>query len=196
MANRHQEWKVIDIDHLVPPVTAADHCLGPVDAATTLIEYGDYESLCCQQAHALVKQILAGLEGRVRFVFRHFPLAEIHTHATHAAEAAESVYAQSGAPAFWSMHDTLFDYQQNSADALDDVHLAKYAAEVGVDPDIVLKDLDSGCFTARIQADSIGGVKAGVQATPTFFINGLRFDGDWTDPLDLLTQLHFQQVVS
>jgi protein-disulfide isomerase len=192
----HKERKMIDAYDVVPPVTDSDHGIGPVDAATTLIAYGDYECSCCRQAHMIVKQILAALDGKVRFVFRNFPSAENHAHATRAAEAAESVYAQGGAAAFWSMHDAIFEQQQNSPDALDDIHLSMYAADVGVDPDVVLRDLDSGRFTARVQADLTGGVIGGVKEAPTLFINGAWFDGDWNDPLDLLTQIDFQQVVS
>jgi predicted DsbA family dithiol-disulfide isomerase len=94
------------------------------------------------------------------------------------------------------MHDAIFEQQQNSPDALDDIHLSMYAADVGVDPDVVLRDLDSGRFTARVQADLTGGVIGGVKEAPTLFRNGAWFDGDWNDPLDLLTQIDFQQVVS
>jgi protein-disulfide isomerase len=178
------------------PITDIDHSIGPVNAALTLLEYGDYECPFCRQAQPIVEQILAALNGRVRFVFRNFPLAEIHAHAMHAAEAAESVGAQSGPEAFWAMHDTIFEHQRDSADALDDAHLGQYAADVGVDPDVVRQDLDAARFTPNVRADFIGGVRSGVNGTPTFFVNGSRFDGDWTDRLELLTALEFHQVVS
>jgi protein-disulfide isomerase len=116
-----------------------------------------------------------------RFVFRNFPLTEIHPRAFHSAEAAESVAAHGGEAAFWAMHDAIFEHQRDSASALSDEHLARYAAAAGVDGALVARDLESGVQESRVRDDFLGGVRSGVNGTPTFFINGVRFDGDWTD---------------
>jgi protein-disulfide isomerase len=147
----------------------------------TLVEYGDYECPHCGRAHPIVQAVQARLGDRLRFVFRNFPLTEIHPHALHAAEAAESVGAQLGDAGYWRMHDAIFEHQQDSRTALSDRHLAQYAAAVGAEPDRVLRDLEADAHVARIEADFTGGVRSGVNGTPTFFVNGVRYDGDWTD---------------
>ena len=163
------------------PVGESDHAQGPADAPVTLVEYGDFQCPHCARAHPVVQEIQRRLGDRLRFVFRHFPLTEIHPQAQHAAQAAESAGAQLGDEGFWRMHDAIFEHQQDSRTALSDRHLARYAAEVGVDAEALLRDLASDAHVERIQADFSGGVRSGVNGTPTFFVNGARFDGDWTD---------------
>lgn len=165
-------------------VTDRDHSHGPAGAALTLVEYGDYQCPYCRQAYPIVKaleQRFADGGSPFRFVFRNFPLTAIHSRALHAAEAAESVAAHGGEAAFWAMHDAIFAHQPGSGNALSDRHLAEYAAAVGVDAALVAGDLESGAHEQRVREDFLGGVRSGVNGTPTFFINGERFDGDWTD---------------
>ena len=159
----------------------ADHVLGPADAPVTLVEYGDYQCPHCYRAHPIVAAVRKKLGAKLRFVFRNFPLVEIHPNAMHAAEAAESVGAHTGAGAFWAMHDAIYKHQQDSDDALDDEHLVRYARAAGADPNVVQRDLDGDVFEAHVRADFMGGLRSGVNGTPTFFINGVRFDGDWTN---------------
>jgi protein-disulfide isomerase len=121
------------------------------------------------------------LGARLRFVFRNFPMTEMHPEALHAAEAAESVAASKGAAAYWAMHDSIYEHQQDSDDALDDAHLVRYAAAAGADPKQVQRDLDDATFEEHVRADFMGGVRSGVNGTPTFFVNGVRFEGDWTN---------------
>jgi protein-disulfide isomerase len=161
-------------------VNAKDHTQGPVDAPVMLVEYGDFECPYCYRAHPIVLALQKQLGASLRFVFRNFPLTEIHPHAQHAAEAAESVADQAGNDAYWKMHHDLFEHQQDSADALDDAHLCAYAGNTGADPAQVQRDLDSGKFEDDVREDFISGVRSGVNGTPTFFINGSRFEGDWT----------------
>jgi len=116
----------------------------------------------------------------VRFVFRHFPLGESHPYAVHAAEAAESVAAQAGEDGFWRMHDLMYDHQRDSDDSLDDSHLVRYAEQAGADPATVALDLAGQTYEARVKGSFMSGVRSGVNGTPTFFINGARFEGDWT----------------
>ncbi len=168
------------------PVSPEDYVLGPAEAPVTLVEYGDYECPHCGRAHLVLQTILPQLGREVRLVFRNFPLAEIHPHAQAAAEAAESVAAHGGNDAFWEMHDLLFENQD--ALAPDDLH--KYAEAAGVDPAVVAKDLSTGAMTARVRADFKGGVRSGVNGTPTFFVNGHRFDGNWGDPVAFAAALH------
>ena len=163
------------------PVGEHDHAQGPTDAPVTLVEYGDFQCPHCGRAYPIVREIQQRLGDRLRFVFRNFPLTEIHPQALHAAQAAESVGAQLGEAGFWRMHGAIFEHQQDSRTALSDRHLARYAGEAGADADAVLRDLESGAHVERVEADFSGGVRSGVNGTPTFFVNGARYDGDWTD---------------
>jgi peroxiredoxin/predicted DsbA family dithiol-disulfide isomerase len=146
-----------------------------------LVEFGDYECPYCRKAHPIVKLLRQRFGDRLDFRFRNFPLSQIHPHAKHAAEAAVSVRSQAGEEAFWAMHDAIFAHQRDSPDALDDAHLARYAEEAGADAARVRSDLDTGKFEETVEVDFVQGVRMGVNGTPTFFINGQRFDGDWRD---------------
>ena len=157
---------------LTPPVGPHDHAAGPKEAPVTLVEYGDFQCPHCGRAYPIVKQVQQALGSRLRFVFRDFPLTRIHPEAEHAAEAAEAAGAQG---AFWQMHDRLFERQF----ALDDDHLVEYAAELGLDADRIRGEIDAGTYATRVRDDFMSGVKSGVNGTPTFFINGVRYDGSW-----------------
>jgi protein-disulfide isomerase len=159
------------------PVSPDDHVLGPADAPVTLVEYGDYQCPYCGQAHPILEALQERLGDRMRLVFRNFPLAELHPNATHAAEAAESVAEQAGNDAFWAMHDALYEHQH----ALDDGHLVRYAEAAGAAGRQVMSDIASLAHEERIRADFMSGVRSGVNGSPTFYINGERFEGDWTD---------------
>src|SRR5215213_1920134 len=111
---------------LTPPVGDDDHAIGRADAPITLVEYGDFECPYCGRAYPIVKEVQSRYGDQMRFMFRNFPLTQIHPHAEHAAEAAEAAGAQG---AFWEMHDALYEHQR----ALTDQHLAEYAAEIGLD---------------------------------------------------------------
>jgi protein-disulfide isomerase len=159
---------------LSPDVGADDHRTGPDDAPVTLVEYGDFECSYCGMAFPIVKALQRRLGSRLCFVFRHFPLRESHPHAQHAGEAADAAGA---AGQFWAMHDALYEHQH----ALDDESLVAYAADVGLDPDGVARALAEGTYAPAVRADFRSGVRSGVNGTPTFFINGARYDGAWTD---------------
>jgi peroxiredoxin/2-hydroxychromene-2-carboxylate isomerase len=145
----------------------------------SLIEYGDYECTHCRKAHPIVQHVRTLFGDRLRFEYRHFPLSEIHPHALHAAQAAMSVHRHAGAEAFEAMHDAIFTHQHDGAAALDDAHLARYAGESGADPAQVLADLEAEAFADIVQDEFLDGVRLGVNGTPTFFIDGVRFDDDW-----------------
>jgi protein-disulfide isomerase len=171
---------------LNPPVGPDDHILGPTHAPVTLVEYGDYECPHCGRAHVILQTVLSGLGDQVRFIFRNFPLAEVHPHAQVAAEAAESIAAHGGNEAFWAMHDTLYENQ----DALETDDLLEYALAAGVEPALVAGDLTSSAMTSHVRKDFRSGVRSGVNGTPTFFVNGRRFMGDWSDPSAFTAALH------
>ena len=157
---------------LTLPVGERDHAQGPADAPVTLVEYGDYECPHCGRAYPIVKQLRQRMGRRLRFVFRNFPLRESHPHAEHAAEAAE---AAGGQGKFWEMHDRLFERQF----ALDDDYLIEYAGDLGLDAARVGRELAAGTYAPRVREDFRSGVTSGVNGTPTFFINGLRYDESW-----------------
>ena len=160
------------------PVGDHDHAQGPANAPVTLVEYGDFECPHCRQAYPIVKEVRSRLGSRLRFVFRNFPLMKLHEHAEHAAEVAEAAGAQSR---FWEMHDRLFERQF----ALEDEHLIEYAAELGLDAARVARELEAHTYKARVREDFMGGVRSGVNGTPTFFVNGVRHDDRWDE--DTLT---------
>ncbi|HMI54633.1 MAG TPA: DsbA family protein [Gemmatimonadaceae bacterium] len=159
---------------LVIPVSDRDHSIGPSSAPVTLVEYGDFECPYCRRAHPIVQRVRRSMDDRVRFVFRHFPLSEAHPHAQRAAEAAEAAAAQGR---FWEMHDILF----NNQDALEDEDLVMYAARIGIDAQRVARELAAGAYEKKVREDFRGGIRSGVNGTPTFFINGSRYDGNWED---------------
>lgn len=155
---------------LTVPVGERDHIQGRFDAPVTLVEYGDYESADCAAAYGLVKEIQTLLGDHVRFVFRNFPVEQIHRHAEHAAEAVEAVGLQGP---FWTMQAMVFAHQ----DRLDDASLQRYAAAMKVDMERFVQDFTTGFLNRRVRGDYLGGVRSGVTVTPTFFINNRRYTG-------------------
>jgi protein-disulfide isomerase len=151
-------------------VSEHDHICGPATALVTLLEYGDYECPYCGAAYPVVEKLREELGDRMRFVFRHFPLTQIHPHAMNAAESAEACGAQGK---FWEMHDLLFTNQQ----ALDLENLADYAAWINLDPTTILAAISAHEFEDRIRLDFSTGIRSGVNGTPTFFIDNVRYDG-------------------
>jgi len=168
------------MSRLTPAVSDSDHRSGPDDAPVTLVEYGDYECPHCGRAHPIVQEVRKRLGRRLRFVFRNFPLAEAHPHAVHAAEAAEAAAIQGR---FWEMHDLLFEHQA----ALEDSDLIGYAKRLALDPGRMKDELAAGTHANRVRQDFRSGVRSGVNGTPTFFIDGVRYDGSWD--LDALVEV-------
>jgi protein-disulfide isomerase len=154
------------------PVTSLDHVLGDDDALVTVVEYGDYECPHCGAAQPVLGQILAQFGNQLRLVYRHFPLIEIHPVAGPAAEAAEFAGSRGK---FWKMHQAIFANQQRLSVPL----LIALAAQLDLSP-IELRDaLASGAFVAKVRGDFMGGVRSGVNGTPTFFVNGVRHDSPY-----------------
>jgi len=152
------------------PVSEADHIQGDARAPVTLVEYGDYECPSCGQAYPIVKAVQKHFGKRLRFVFRNAPLTQIHPEAESAAETAEFAGAHGR---FWEMHDGLYENQESLGLTL---YLA--LAEALRLPETELKEaLANRTFRSKVRSDFMGGLKSGVNGTPTFFINGRRHDG-------------------
>ena len=155
------------------PVSADDHRQGPADAPITLVEYGDYECPSCGAAQPIVLALLRQRPDEIQFVFRHFPLTQVHPHAAHAAAVAEAAAAQD---AFWAMHEALYARQ----DSLGDRELLDLAEHLQLDTARIARELEAETHQAAVREDFMGGVRSGVNGTPTFFVNGRRFDGALT----------------
>jgi protein-disulfide isomerase len=159
-----------------PPVDLAvavdperDHSRGPVDAAVTVVEYGDFQCPYCGQAEPVMRELLREF-GDVRYVWRHLPLNDVHDNTQLAAEAAEAAAAQGQ---FWPMHDLLLSHQ----DALSPRDLIGYAEQLGLDLERFRREMDRSSGAARIAEDVDTADLSGVSGTPTFFINGRRHHG-------------------
>jgi protein-disulfide isomerase len=161
---------------LVLPVSPdRDHICGSANAPLVIVEYGDYECPHCRAAHLVIKEILERLGEELQYVFRHFPLTAVHPHAEPAAEAVEAAGAQGK---FWEMHDVLFSNQERLAGPC----LLDYAKMLGLDVERFGLELAKDAYAPKVREDFMSGVRSGVNGTPTFFINGLRHDGDWDLP--------------
>jgi protein-disulfide isomerase len=151
-------------------VNPKDHIRGPRSAAISLVEYGDFECPYCRAAEPIVAGLMEALGDQLSVTFRHFPMPAVHPHAQHAAEVAEAAAAQGK---FWEMHDTLFANQH----ALDDASLLKYAADLAIDAERIRRELASHAYAGHVAGDRASGLASGVRGTPTFYIDGARYDG-------------------
>lgn len=154
----------------VPRVRRDDHIRGPADAPVTMVEYGDYECPYCRAAFRDVRVLADQHPADIRFVFRNFPIPQLHPHAAQAAQAAEAAAAQGR---FWDMHDLLLQpYSQLDADSL-----VTYAEVIGLDIARFRREITQETYAARIAADVEEGLRNGVNATPKFYVDGERVDG-------------------
>ncbi|HEX7774127.1 MAG TPA: thioredoxin domain-containing protein, partial [Pyrinomonadaceae bacterium] len=156
--------------HLFLPVGARDHVQGPMGAAVTLLEYGDFECAHCAAAFPHVREVRRWLRGELCYVFRHFPVAEKHSYAFRAAEAAEAAGAQER---FWEMHELLCEH----GSTLNDLHVTHYAQKLGLDFERFERELRQHVHLEKVRRDFTSGIESGVSDTPTIFINGLRYEG-------------------
>jgi protein-disulfide isomerase len=161
-----------DREPLVPYIRPNDRIRGSLQAAVTLVEYGDYQCSQCVKSHQLIVAIQVQFSSQFCFIFRHFPRTNLHPLAQHAAEAVEAAASQNK---FLEMHDRLFSLPQ----ALDDASLVEHALALGLNVNQFLKEMSEDLHVPRVFEDLENGLKNGVKQTPTFFVNGLRFDGDW-----------------
>lgn len=168
------ERQVQDGNRLSLPVGARDHGRGPQTAQVTLVEYGDYQCGRCAQAYVLLQDYQQRQGEALRFVFRHFPQSQIHPQAQNAAEAAEAAGAQNK---YWQMHALLFERQQ----ALENGFLVEYAEALGLDTTRFLREMAQHTYADRVRDDFRSGMQSGVNGTPTFFINGVRYEEIWSE---------------
>jgi protein-disulfide isomerase len=169
-------------------VSAHDHTEGPADAPLTLVEYGDYQCPYCGAAYPVVKRLQKRLGKRLRFAFRNFPLTQQHPYALIAAQAAEAAALQGK---FWEMHDLLFEQQTQ----LNPEIIHSWAKKIGLNVEQFGDDIKQGLVEERIREDRQSGIRSGVNGTPTFFINGSRYDGS-PDYNSLLEALEIKLVLS
>jgi protein-disulfide isomerase len=160
---------------LRPAVSEHDHAAGRADAPLTLVEYGDYQCPHCAAADPVVRALQSAFAAELRFVFRNFPLTEMHPAAEPAAEFAESAALQGK---FWEAHDAIFAWsRENGAESLGLEAFQSIALGLSLDLQQIEKDVSGHGHLERIRNDFNSGVRSGVNGTPTFFINGQRFDG-------------------
>lgn len=155
---------------LKDPVSKDDHVQGGKNAIITLVEYGDYECPYCGQAYPIIKQVQKYYGSKLRFVFRNFPLTEVHPFAMSAAQTAEYAGAEG---LFWEMHDLIYENQSNLNIEL----LFALTESLNLSPVKLKEALTNQTFDHKIQRDFIGGVKSGVNGTPTIYINDARYSG-------------------
>jgi protein-disulfide isomerase len=157
-------------DRLAEPVDEKDHVLGSADAPVTLVEYGDYECPGCLNSQPIVAELRRRHGDQLRFVFRHFPRSSVHPHASAAASAAEAAGEQGK---FWEMHETLFKHQKEFGE----IDLSHLALRLGLEIYKFESSLGRDMSHRRIDSDYASGLRSGVKGTPTFFINGFRYQG-------------------
>jgi protein-disulfide isomerase len=153
-------------------VSKRDHILGNKNAPLELLEYGDFQCSSCGDSYLAVKEALRELGKNIVFVFRNFPLTDIHPDAFDAALAAEAAALQNK---FWEMYDLLYQHQAQ----LSGNELFAYGQAIGLDMSRFERDVQSQALISKIEADMEGGLSSGVSGTPTFYINGEKYEGDW-----------------
>ena len=163
-------------------VTGGSHTLGSESAKVKIVEFSDFQCPACQMAHSVVRQIGNEYGDKILIVFRHFPLISSHQYSLKAAEAAEAAAAQGK---FWEYHDMLFENQAN----LKNEDLIKYAKNLRLDTKKFEEELNSGKYNSKVMADLEAGSNVGVSATPTFFINGTKYEG-------ILEIEQFRQIIN
>lgn len=156
------------------PVNDRDHVFGPVEASVTVVNYGDYQCPNCHQRHRQTLKLIDELQASVRFVYRHFPLINIHPRALRAAEAAEAASAQGK---FWEMHRSLY----LSSDSLEDHDLRRYAHSIGLDLKRFDDEMASHTHADRVLKDYYNSINYGITGAPTTFINGVLYAQSGTE---------------
>lgn len=167
--------------HLATEVNDQDHKQGPDQANITLVEYGDYECSHCGAAYPIIKKIQQEFPTQVQFVFRNFPLSQSHPSALPAAVASEAAALQGK---YWEMHDAIYENQRS----LSPEGLFAMATTAGLDLEQFKSDIQDDKLLAKVESDFEGGVRSGVNGTPSFFVNGTKFDGGAEDLYELLKE--------
>jgi protein-disulfide isomerase len=168
-------------DQLRPAVSAEDHTRGAKSPQLSIVEYGDFQCPYCGDAEPIVAEIMDQFGEAIALSFRNFPLKDVHEFAVGAALAAEAAAEQGK---YWEMHELLFDHQ----DRLNPEDLRDYAQQLGLDLNAFEKAMASTKLADRISSDFESGARSGVNGTPTFFVNGTRFDGGAADLYALIKE--------
>ena len=155
---------------LAGSVIESDWIKGDKDSKIIITEYSDFQCPACASYYEIVKQIHKEFGDKLAIVYRHFPLRQIHANAETAALSAEAAGKQGK---FWEMHDMIFEKQKKWESEKNTKEIfTGYAEELGLNPEQFKKDLNSKEVKEKVEADYQSGVKAGVNHTPTFFLNG------------------------
>jgi len=151
----------------VPKVSAEDHILGNPDADIVIVEYSDLECPFCKQFHVTMQQIIDeyGADGKVAWVYRHFPLTQLHPKAPKESEASECAWEQGGNKAFWDYVNRVYEVTPSN-NGLDLARLPVIAGEIGLDVDAFNTCLESGKFQPKIEAQFNDAIATGGQGTP------------------------------
>jgi protein-disulfide isomerase len=157
---------------LKPPVSEQDHVKGDLHAPVVLVEYGDFQCPHCGHAYPIVKQIEKNYKDKLAFVFRHFPLAEIHPFAQAAAVASEAAANQGK---FWQMHALIFENQQMLGLEM----LLQLAESLKLDMKIFTHDFKDPKLMKKVEDQFESGILSGVNGTPSFYINGVKYEDSY-----------------
>ncbi|MBO0592625.1 thioredoxin domain-containing protein [Cellulophaga sp. E16_2] len=166
---------------LHPAINHSDHIKGNLNASLEIVEYGDFECAHCGAAHSIMETIMKEFSNQIKFVFRNFPLSEMHTNALEAAKATEAAALQGK---YWEMHNSIFENQ----DYLQPKDLIQRAENLGLDIQKFKVDMRKNSIAQKIETDFESGIRSGVNGTPSFFINGNKFDGDASNLLALIQE--------
>lgn len=150
----------------------ADHVFGKADSKVIFIEYGDYQCPSCSGAHPQIKAATEAYKDKVAFIFRNFPLTTIHPNARAAAAASEAAGLQGK---YWEMHNRLYESQADWESLTGDQRtntFIDYASQLKLDTAKFKTDLASTAINSKISFDQALGKKIGVNATPSFYLNG------------------------
>lgn len=166
---------------LKPAISDKDHFEGGKSASTEIVEFGDYECPHCAHAYPVIKQIQKTFGDQIKFVFRNFPLQQAHEYAFPAAVAAEAAALQNK---FWEMHDGIYENQNQLGESL----FNELAEKIGLDMEKFKADYGSDEVTEKVESDFESGIRSGVNGTPSFYVNGTKFDGGIEDLFQVLKE--------
>ncbi|UQB69279.1 DsbA family protein [Epilithonimonas zeae] len=166
---------------LKPSVSTTDHAQGNDNADLVIVEYGDYQCPYCGAAYPVLKELMKEFGSQVKFVFRNFPLSEMHQYARPAAIAAEAANLQGK---FWEMHDAIYENQGS----LNELFLFELAEKIGLNISQFKEDIQKTELEEKVDSDFESGIVSGVNGTPSFFVNGNKFNGSAMDLLQLIRE--------
>ncbi|KOS04759.1 disulfide bond formation protein DsbA [Flavobacterium akiainvivens] len=166
---------------LKPAVNKNDHAQGNLKSDLVIVEYGDYQCPYCRAAYPVLKELGREFGSQLKFVFRNFPLSEMHQYARVAAIATEAANLQGK---FWEMHDAIYENQEN----LNEKFLIKLAKQLNLNISQFEKDLQNPELGNKVDSDFESGVMSGVNGTPSFFVNDKKFDGSARDLLQIIRE--------